>query len=148
MSNFQEKLKEAAKNHPAGWAVEEMDATDILQMKEEVFEAGANYAIKELSSAEADELKCWTYEVGNTIESDTLVTFVKPKYKEHDLQEWRTIETVASLNAKILLLEREIGSLFDKIKHGDEEHQAWLKNAISEHFSTLTKSKGGVNNVG
>lgn len=27
------------------------------------------------------------------------------------------------------------GTLFDAIKHGDEEHQSWLKEAIDKHFS-------------
>ena len=26
-------------------------------------------------------------------------------------------------------------TLFDAIKHGDEKHQAWLKQAIEDHFA-------------
>ena len=26
-------------------------------------------------------------------------------------------------------------SLFDAIKHGDDEHKAWLKEAIEDHFA-------------
>lgn len=29
----------------------------------------------------------------------------------------------------------QIKTLFDKIKHGDQAHQDWLKTAIDEHFS-------------
>ena len=32
-------------------------------------------------------------------------------------------------------LEAKVKSLFDKIKHGDEQHQSWLKDAIEKHFS-------------
>lgn len=29
----------------------------------------------------------------------------------------------------------KIETLFDAIKHGDEKHQAWLKEAIEKHFT-------------
>ena len=32
-------------------------------------------------------------------------------------------------------LQKKCEALFDKIKHGDEEHQKWLKSAIDEHFN-------------
>lgn len=35
-----------------------------------------------------------------------------------------------------------IKSLFDKIKHGDQEHQDWLEKAINEHFG-FEKIRGG-----
>lgn len=31
-------------------------------------------------------------------------------------------------------LNKKINSLFEAIKHGDEEHQSWLAKAIIEHF--------------
>lgn len=34
-------------------------------------------------------------------------------------------------------LESSIRSLFDKIKHGDQEHQDWLQNEIKEHFKDV-----------
>lgn len=30
--------------------------------------------------------------------------------------------------------KRKIETFFDKIKHGDEVHQAWIKKVIDEHF--------------
>lgn len=42
------------------------------------------------------------------------------------------ITSAKSENARLL---SEIETLYDKIKHGDSEHQAWLKKAIAEHFS-------------
>lgn len=33
-----------------------------------------------------------------------------------------------------LTVIRKVESLFDAIKHGDDEHQAGLKKAIEEHF--------------
>lgn len=40
-----------------------------------------------------------------------------------------------ALSTQHAQLLSEIESLFDKIKHGDSEHQTWLKKAIAEHFS-------------
>ena len=34
-------------------------------------------------------------------------------------------------------LKVKVESLFDEIKHGDEEHQAWLKAKIEEHFNGI-----------
>lgn len=31
--------------------------------------------------------------------------------------------------------EQQIGSLFDAIAHGSDEHRAWLKKAIEDHFA-------------
>jgi hypothetical protein len=31
-------------------------------------------------------------------------------------------------------LTEQVVTLFDAIKHGDDEHQLWLKNKIDEHF--------------
>lgn len=36
-----------------------------------------------------------------------------------------------------------ISTLFDAIKHGDEKHQAWLKEAIDDHFRPLKKDVHG-----
>lgn len=35
------------------------------------------------------------------------------------------------------ILRQRIDSLFDDIKHGDPDHQAWLKKAILDHFNGL-----------
>jgi hypothetical protein len=32
---------------------------------------------------------------------------------------------------------RQVEKLFNAIKHGDAEHQAWLKNKIVEHFNRI-----------
>lgn len=32
-------------------------------------------------------------------------------------------------------LRAEINTLFDTIKHGDEKHRQWLKEAINSHFA-------------
>ncbi len=32
------------------------------------------------------------------------------------------------------VMEERVKTLFEKIKHGDDAHQAWLKSAIEEHF--------------
>lgn len=34
----------------------------------------------------------------------------------------------------ILLLER-VGSLYEALAHGSDEHRAWLKKAIEDHFA-------------
>lgn len=31
----------------------------------------------------------------------------------------------------------DVRSLFKTIKHGDDEHQKWLKDAIEKHFYTI-----------
>lgn len=40
---------------------------------------------------------------------------------------------------KLLDLEGNISTLFDKIKHGDAEHQRWLEREIREHFARVRK---------
>lgn len=46
---------------------------------------------------------------------------------------WRCIKVrVAPVERTHLI--RKIATLFDAIKHGDEKHQAWLRNAIDQHF--------------
>lgn len=40
---------------------------------------------------------------------------------------------VADIEAKLL----QIGTLYDAIKHGDEKHRSWLKQAIDNHFAGL-----------
>ncbi len=34
------------------------------------------------------------------------------------------------------MLNEKVNTLFDSIKHGDEKHQTWLKEAIERHFNT------------
>ena len=33
--------------------------------------------------------------------------------------------------------EDKINALFEKIKHGDQDHQNWLRRAIDEHFGFI-----------
>jgi hypothetical protein len=44
-------------------------------------------------------------------------------------------DTVRFLTNAHFALVRRVAALFDAIKHGDAEHQAWLKNAIVAHFA-------------
>lgn len=41
---------------------------------------------------------------------------------------------VDQLEKRLAKQDACIASLFDAIKHGDEQHQAWLKAKIDEHF--------------
>lgn len=35
----------------------------------------------------------------------------------------------------VAYLEERVATLFDAIAHGTEEHRAWLKKAIDDHFA-------------
>jgi hypothetical protein len=37
-------------------------------------------------------------------------------------------------------LKQSVGELFNVIRHGDEKHQTWLKEAIETHFSSSAAS--------
>ncbi len=37
-------------------------------------------------------------------------------------------------------LEEKVKTLFNAIKHGDEKHQAWLKNKIADHFGLTDRA--------
>lgn len=39
-----------------------------------------------------------------------------------------------ALMVEVERLREAVGTLFDKIKHGDDVHQVWLKKAIDDHF--------------
>lgn len=43
-------------------------------------------------------------------------------------------ELVSLVRGGIMNDREKTTTLFEKIKHGDEAHQAWLKSAIEEHF--------------
>ena len=43
-------------------------------------------------------------------------------------------EKAAEIQADLTASEKKVESLFDAIKHGDDNHQAWLRKAIQEHF--------------
>ncbi len=47
---------------------------------------------------------------------------------------WDGPEALPVLIDAAEIVEKSL-SLFDAIKHGDAEHQAWLKQAIEDHFS-------------
>lgn len=49
----------------------------------------------------------------------------------------------ARLIAGAPLLQLARATLFDAIKHGDEEHRAWLKDAIDKHFADADRQIGG-----
>lgn len=58
---------------------------------------------------------------------------ITPCVLEHDHDGYCSGIEQLALDAYHVLEER-INTLFDKIKHGDQEHQDWLKKAIDEHF--------------
>jgi FtsZ-binding cell division protein ZapB len=37
-------------------------------------------------------------------------------------------------HAELIQLRERVATLFDKVKHGDDAHQAWLKSFIDDHF--------------
>jgi len=54
---------------------------------------------------------------------------------------WTSLQRENPLKVRDELIEEidrlrgRIGTLFDKLKHGDEAHQAWLKSTIESHFA-------------
>lgn len=40
-----------------------------------------------------------------------------------------------SLRVRLAEVEMKVETLFDAIAHGDDEHRAWLKQKLVEHFS-------------
>jgi len=44
------------------------------------------------------------------------------------------IQSDTQVRAYANKLEKRIDSLFAEIRHGDEEHQLWLKDKIKTHF--------------
>lgn len=50
------------------------------------------------------------------------------------------IGTIDVLQAKLARYELAVSSLFDAIKHGDQEHQNWLKWGLDKHFSQALSS--------
>ncbi len=39
------------------------------------------------------------------------------------------------IDARLVSLQCRVETLFDAIKHGDDNHQAWLEHKIKEHFA-------------
>ena len=39
------------------------------------------------------------------------------------------------LISELNVMRKKVDTLFDAIKHGDDKHQRWLKNAIEDHFN-------------
>lgn len=56
---------------------------------------------------------------------------------------WRQETDLA--RAHIRALEARVASLFDAIKHGDQEHQDWLKKAIEDHFARQALERDDAN---
>ncbi|WP_370372417.1 hypothetical protein [Henriciella pelagia] len=52
----------------------------------------------------------------------------------HEIARHRT-EATRPLTAEIADLRQRTESLWDAIKHGDDEHRAWLKEAINAHLA-------------
>lgn len=48
------------------------------------------------------------------------------------------LESLEKKNVELFLenheLKKKIATLFDKIKHGSEDHQAWLQKELKMHF--------------
>jgi hypothetical protein len=57
---------------------------------------------------------------------DDMKNKVTPLFKANPINQ--------SLIDEVKRLRGSIDSLFDKIKHGDKEHQEWLKDALLKHF--------------
>lgn len=49
--------------------------------------------------------------------------------------EWQAADLIQSLTTENSALREQVGSLFNAIAHGDEDHRAWLKEAIDAHFT-------------
>jgi len=69
-------------------------------------------------------------------------TLNKLQGKEALLNEFY-IEGLEKSATEIENLKWKICTLFEAIKHGDEKHQAWLKEAIATHFETGSQPAKG-----
>lgn len=50
---------------------------------------------------------------------------------------------LTDLTATVKRQGERVSTLFDAIKHGDEEHQWWLKQAIEDHFARTAITESG-----
>lgn len=49
---------------------------------------------------------------------------------------WCTEQDLRAARNEISYLRAQIATLFAAIEHGDEEHRAWLKQKLSQHFGS------------
>jgi len=63
------------------------------------------------------------------------ISAVEKQRDELDAKLLRALDAESNAWARVAELEDLRDSLFEKIKHGDDDHQAWLKNAIEDHFA-------------
>jgi hypothetical protein len=82
------------------------------------------------------------YEDDNNYDTDPIKEAWE--YKQAQIYKWEEVYNKHVTVTRNLLrqkdktirnLQKKIVTLFDKIKHGDETHQTWLKQAIEEHFN-------------
>ncbi len=52
-------------------------------------------------------------------------------------------EEVDHLRAHLQLADESIDMLFENIEHGEPDHRAWLKDALSEHFRAYRRAREG-----
>jgi hypothetical protein len=71
-----------------------------------------------------EELRFLTEEVQGLIED------LKTEMSSHQ----KTAKQFVDMQAYAGCLEKKIKSLYNAIAHGDEQHRAWLKEAIDKHF--------------
>lgn len=53
-------------------------------------------------------------------------------------------EKLRSSEAEIAVFKEAVGKLFVNIKHGDDEHQSWLKKQLDYHFEECFDGSGGI----
>lgn len=51
---------------------------------------------------------------------------------------------VSELEAEVAIFKDHVVKLWPAIKHGDEDHQAWLKKQIDHHFEDCFDGTGGI----
>lgn len=47
----------------------------------------------------------------------------------------KTTDSVVIARNPMRVLEQRIATLFDALAHGSQEHRAWLRQAIDDHFN-------------
>jgi hypothetical protein len=50
-------------------------------------------------------------------------------------------DEVERLDIKLVMAQCRIETLYDAIAHGDDAHRAWLKDAITKHFTQDENAK-------
>lgn len=56
--------------------------------------------------------------------------------RHHDTQQaiYHVLRLIQSKDKELEQLRAKLSTLFEAIKHGDEKHQLWLKDAIEKHI--------------